>query len=172
MARRFLLSFGLLGALGACSPASVPAARRADGSWHLKCGASLAACVQRAGELCKDRGYLVLGGMSKKELYGAELGVSQVEGREAELDIACASRRGDLPTLLSAQPASSVVPPTVPAAPVTLTSSAPRAGSCTPGATQRCVGAGACAGGQACLPDGSGYAACDCGAPQKPSNSP
>ncbi|MEO7033802.1 MAG: hypothetical protein ABI548_07960 [Polyangiaceae bacterium] len=172
MARWFLLSFGFLGALGACSPSSVPAARRADGSWHLKCGASLAACVQRAGDLCKDRGYVVLGGMSKRELYGAELGVSQVEGRESELDIACADRRGGLPIVLSAQPAGGIIPPAVPALPFPPASAAPRAGSCTPGATQRCVGAGACAGGQACLPDGSGYAACDCGAPPKTPNSP
>ena len=170
MARRFwfahaLCSLGALFASSACSSASVPAARRADGSWHVQCGASLAGCVQRAGDLCKDRGYIVLGGMSKKQLYGAELGVSQVEVRESELDIACADRRGDLPTVLSAQPANS-------AAPVATVTSAARAASCTPGATQRCVGAAACAGGQACLPDGSGFAACDCGTPQKAPNSP
>ena len=34
---------------------------------------------------------------------------------------------------------------------------------CVPGATQACVGSGACSGGQACLPDGSGFAPCDCG---------
>jgi hypothetical protein len=39
----------------------------------------------------------------------------------------------------------------------------PRA--CIPGATQACVGLGACAGGQACLPDGAGFGPCDCGPP-------
>jgi hypothetical protein len=36
---------------------------------------------------------------------------------------------------------------------------------CVPGTTQACVGVGACAGGQACTTDGSGYGACECGAP-------
>ncbi len=151
-------------AFGACSPASVPAARRADGSWHLRCGASLDGCVKHASELCKNRGYVVLSGSSKRQLYGAELGVSQVEERESELDIACADRRGDLPAVLSAQAAGSAAAPAVP---VTVASGGPRIAACTPGATQRCVGAGACAGGQACLPDGSGYAACDCGQPSQ-----
>lgn len=43
---------------------------------------------------------------------------------------------------------------------------------CAPGATQACTGRGACAGGQACLPNGSGWGSCDCGsnasAPQDP----
>jgi hypothetical protein len=37
---------------------------------------------------------------------------------------------------------------------------------CSPGATQECIGAGACRGGQVCLPDGSAWGACDCGAPE------
>jgi len=35
--------------------------------------------------------------------------------------------------------------------------------ACTPGATQTCVGPGACSGAQACKDDGSGFGACDCG---------
>jgi hypothetical protein len=35
--------------------------------------------------------------------------------------------------------------------------------ACVPGTTQTCVGPGACAGGQACRPDGQGYTDCDCG---------
>jgi hypothetical protein len=35
---------------------------------------------------------------------------------------------------------------------------------CTPGATQACLGPGACSGAQPCLRDGSGYDVCDCGA--------
>jgi hypothetical protein len=34
---------------------------------------------------------------------------------------------------------------------------------CRPGETQKCVGAGACAGGQACNSDGTGFGPCDCG---------
>jgi len=34
---------------------------------------------------------------------------------------------------------------------------------CQPGATQQCVGPGACSGGQQCAPDGSTWGGCDCG---------
>lgn len=34
---------------------------------------------------------------------------------------------------------------------------------CIPGATQICLGPGACRGAQACASDGRGYTACDCG---------
>ena len=37
--------------------------------------------------------------------------------------------------------------------------------NCIAGETQTCVGAGACAGGQACKADGLGYEACVCGSP-------
>jgi 2-aminobenzoate-CoA ligase len=42
-----------------------------------------------------------------------------------------------------------------------------KAGSspCVPGATQTCVGPGACRGGQQCLADGAAFGPCDCGAP-------
>lgn len=36
--------------------------------------------------------------------------------------------------------------------------------TCVPGASVACVGAGGCAGGQACKADGTGYAECVCGA--------
>jgi len=34
---------------------------------------------------------------------------------------------------------------------------------CVPGATQECLGPGACRGAQACSSDGDGYGPCDCG---------
>lgn len=46
---------------------------------------------------------------------------------------------------------------------------------CVPGATQECLGPGACRGAQACLTDGRGYGSCDCGSgadPATPSRSP
>jgi len=108
---RWILSSLLL--LTACA-ASIPAGKKPDGSWHLKCGSALDRCVKQAEDLCKGRGYVVLSGMSKRNLYGAELGVSQVEVREAELDVACADQRGNLPIVTSATPAP---PPVSPAAP-------------------------------------------------------
>jgi hypothetical protein len=47
-------------------------------------------------------------------------------------------------------------------APAASASAAP-ARACVPGLTQACVGPAGCSGGQACLGDGSGYSACDCG---------
>ena len=100
MARLVLISL----LLGACSSTFVPATHRPDGGWHLECGGMLDRCVQHADNLCKGRGYMVLGGQSKRKLYGAELGVSQVEERHAELDVACADKRGDLPKIAPAGP--------------------------------------------------------------------
>ena len=166
--KRLVLPFVCLLGLVACHSANAPSVRQPDGSWHLECGSSLDTCVGRANDLCGNRGFVVLGGVSRRKLYGAELGQSQVEVREAELDVACADRRGELPKVLnhnsalalpprpaeSAPPAEPVATPAPPAKPLT---------ACTPGSTQRCIGAGACTGGQACLADGSGYAPCDCG---------
>jgi hypothetical protein len=56
-------------------------------------------CLKQAEDLCRGRGYVVVSGMSKHKLYGAELGVSRYEVREAELDIACADLRRELPTV-------------------------------------------------------------------------
>jgi hypothetical protein len=39
----------------------------------------------------------------------------------------------------------------------------PSTATCAPGATQACLGAGACSGAQSCKDDGSGWNACDCG---------
>jgi hypothetical protein len=110
MARWLLVSLFLVGCAGSLAPV-----RRADGGWHLKCGPALAKCAQQADDLCKGRGYVVISGFSKRKLYGAELGQSQVEERQAELDVACADKRDELPTV-SAAPAASVwkLPPRTP----------------------------------------------------------
>ena len=114
MFRSLLISLSLV----ACASSTILAPlQKPDGSWHLKCGATLDNCVKQAEDLCKGRGYVVLSGMSKRSEYGAELGVSRYEVREAELDIACADRRGNLPTVQypAPLPAPSVVPPAPPA---------------------------------------------------------
>ena len=95
----------------ACASSSATApVRKPDGTWHVTCAEMMDRCVQQAEDLCKGRGYLVLSGMSKRTMYGAELGVSQVEKRESELDVACADRRGDLPTVQSAAPPPPAAP--------------------------------------------------------------
>ncbi len=168
MMKRF---FWLSVFLCACHSAAVPEVKQPDGSWHLSCGFALSHCVERADELCGGRGYVVLGGTSKRSLYGSADGVSQVETREADLTIACADHQNELPKVLVS---STVTPSAPPVAPQPIAAAAPPAktSACTPGATQQCVGAGACAGGQACLPDGSGFAACDCGGASKAATAP
>jgi len=72
--------------------------------------------VKRAEDLCKRKGFVVISGSSQRKLYGAELGASQVEVREAELDFACADRRGDLPSVVpAAASASAPLPAPAPA---------------------------------------------------------
>lgn len=56
-----------------------------------------------------------------------------------------------LPT--SPPPDSSTAPP----------ATAPALHACVPGATQACLGPGACAGAQACRDDATGFLPCDCG---------
>jgi hypothetical protein len=119
----------------ACSSPALPALKKPDGSWHIKCGSMMGDCVKQAEELCKGRGYLVVSGLSKRKLYGAELGASQYEVREAELDVACADRRGDLPSVQSASPpavnppAPPAVSPPAPSAPSAVSPPAPSAPS-------------------------------------------
>ena len=120
--------------LVACTGAAQSPLHKPDGTWHLTCAEMMDRCVKQAEDLCKGRGYVVLSGMSKRTMYGAELGVSQVEKRESELDVACADRRGDLPTVINGAPVAApsasapVAPasaPVQPAAPPPAASPAP-----------------------------------------------
>lgn len=120
---RWILSSVLL--VGCASSTILPPVKKPDGSWHLKCGATLDNCIKQSEDLCKGRGYVVLSGQSKRTLYGAELGVSRYEVRECELDIACADNRGNLPTVQYGTPA----PPPGP----TLLSPTPAAPAVAPG---------------------------------------
>ena len=146
----FLLPFG-------CSSNSSTAARLADGSWHLTCKTALGGCVQKAEQICKEQSYEILRGRNERRRYGHELGESQVVADRSEIVVRCA---GD-----------AALPPSSPvqggAAPA---ERAPNV--CTKGSTQACVGAGACAGGQACLADGSGFGPCDCGPTPAPAATP
>jgi hypothetical protein len=104
--------------LVACASSTIMApVKKPDGSWHLKCGATLDNCITQSEDLCKGRGYVVLSGQSKRTLYGAELGASRYEVRECELDIACADHHGNLPTVQYGPPAPPPGPTLITAAP-------------------------------------------------------
>lgn len=129
-----------------------------DGSIRLTCAAPLQSCLNHANRLCKDTNYTVLSARDQRDAYGPELGTSQVEIRSSEAVIRC-TRPGQAPS----EGASSTSAPPTPALP---SQEPPRnAPICVPGSTQACVGPGACRGGQACLPNSSGYGPCDCGLP-------
>lgn len=112
--------------LVACASSTIQApVKKPDGSWHLKCGATLDNCVKQGEDLCKGRGYVVLSGVSKRTLYGAELGASRYEVRECELDIACADNHGNLPTVQYGPPAPAPGPTVLSSAPSAPTIVAP-----------------------------------------------
>jgi hypothetical protein len=148
-----------------CSGAKVT--QRGDGTYAVDCG-ERKACFDRADRLCERSGYVVVGGKSNKKRYGVP-GNEKYIGKD-EIYIRCNKDRPlDTPDaeagswkLKHAEAGAPNTPSAV------ATASAPKA-VCRPGETQRCVGPGACEGGQACNADGSGYGACDCGsAPQEP----
>lgn len=143
--------------------------RLPDGKVHLKCKTSLAQCLSYAEEACNGARYKVLGAVDQHDYLGSKSTVGEQEFRASEAIVEC-GRRGrslfsdddtKLPPLAgdcSARPAhepkedrkaAKEAPPPPPV--------------CVPGATQECVGPGACRGAQACLPNHSGYTACDCG---------
>jgi hypothetical protein len=150
MRRDFI--FGFAFALASCWSGNVQRQQLPNGSWQLTCKLPMGDCVQQADSLCLDQRYRIVGGQSRHVLRGVS--PTQVDYRASDLTIVCGEREEE-PTTLGAS--------------VSLAHTTD-AGSwnksvCTPGATQSCVGPGACTGGQACRDDGSGFGPCDCGQP-------
>jgi hypothetical protein len=112
-----------------------------------------------ASNTCNKRAYFVARGVSEVNVRGRSDAPDIVTSSEAIIRCAPAQSWGDrAKELMAAVPSGSAVPP------VASSPDKPRA-VCAPGSTQSCVGTGACNGGQACKPDGSGYEPCDCGPP-------
>jgi hypothetical protein len=135
-----------------CSSPNVERQPIADGTWRIKCRFGLEQCVKEVEKVCPDPTYQISRGNSVRKLYGVEPGKTEV--RTSELTVTC-GRDAVEQAEAKAQSADAGVP--VPP---------PRA-TCTPGATQSCLGPGACAGAQACRPDGAGFMPCDCGSTTK-----
>jgi hypothetical protein len=144
----------------ACSGAKIRSV--GPDTWRVECTNSMATCAARADELCGDRGYTILGGQSRKEVYGPE--GQQIAQELGELLVQCRQHQRPA-TPETGQARSWRLNPPRSGAPVELAAPArrPAEGVCTPGETQTCVGPGACHGGQACMADGSGFQPCDCG---------
>lgn len=155
--------------------------QRLDAStFELECQGPLANCLVEADTLCRGAPYTVLTAQDRRDLYGPSDGPSQVEVRSSTATLRCETRgrvpdgsaspgvEKPLPPSRDAateSPAPSGASPPAGAPPVEPPAPAPSAAAplCVPGSTQQCVGPGACSGGQACLPDGSGFGPCDCG---------
>ncbi len=150
----------VLAVLGSVSCARAKVTQVPDGSHRIVCERGMKICVARAEKLCGDDGYTILSGRTHMKLLGGSSSSYQQLAANGELFVMC----GDVETPeLSQKPAIPLPPRNDEAAP-----HSPAPGVCTPGATQQCVGAGACAGGQTCLPGGTGFGPCDCGEQSRP----
>lgn len=144
----------LLGGLSACS-ARHSARPLKHGTWEVKCEDQVDRCVREAQRVCGDEPYHVISGKKEEEVYGGQTGY-QVGVDVHTLEFRCGADPAVWKLERKEEPAS--VEPKAAAAPSTKK-------LCTPGSTQRCVGPGACEGGQSCNAEGTGYSPCDCGAP-------
>src|SRR5262245_60615113 len=115
------------------------------GVFQLDCSSPLGRCSEEADRVCDGHGYDVVEGYDQRKLYGHAAGESQVEVRNSQLVVSCRNERGES---VAQKPAATRA--------ATPTPTPARSLACTPGATQRCVGPGACDGGQSCLANGSG----------------
>jgi hypothetical protein len=116
-------------------------------------------------------------GYDKLRAEAAKLGASYVQVsfvqkppvnhqcREHEHKLGGVAFRAPAPAPQAAAAPAVVSTPSAAPSSAPVTSAAPAAPSpfCVPGATQACLGPGACHGAQACREDGGGYLPCDCG---------
>jgi hypothetical protein len=164
MRRLLFVVWGLAGGLLSLSCAATPAftsQHLADGSYQLQCTTALSSCLERVDEVCRGTPYDVVTGHDHRRSTDITVGTAKTEVRSSEAIIRCTRNKplfgGNAEP--SSAPASGSETAPVPAAPPE------QARACIPGATQACVGIGACSGGQACIADGSGFGPCDCGSP-------
>lgn len=157
---------GLL-SLTACAAGPVEQTRLKDGSVEVTCQLAMDECLRRVQTQCPNLRYRILSGTSETRLRDAPPYERSYHTSRVRLicsnDGAIVAHSADEPKTETAE-----APP-------------PKARSCSVGQTRVCVGAGACQGGQTCLPDGSGFGACDCGnnaappasrAPEQPAPAP
>lgn len=159
----FLLADAALG----CSKPPVVRERLPDGSYSYKCEDALSVCLSHVDEVCQGGPYEVAGAWDQPNTSGVE--ENRVETRKSQAIVRCLYKGEDprrrfakplaTPVNVSSAPQDLPAPGAAPSSPAP----PPPARACVPGATQACVGVGACSGGQACLPDGSAFGPCDCG---------
>jgi hypothetical protein len=151
--------------LGACSrdaravrlPASDPDAQ----IYRITCRGAVAPCREKAVALCSGE-FEVLqsnGVPIEPPRVSSAPGPRSTGSRYqrpdwvGELVVACGA-----PSAPASEAATAVAPQAAPPSPTLHPDQL-----CIPGVTQLCLGPAACRGAQACLADGRGYGACDCG---------
>jgi hypothetical protein len=128
----------------------------------VTCDKGLRDCVGRAEKICGEKGFTIASGYNAGHVLGGSTSAYRKLVYQGELTFYCGNR--EIPKDCSApeQDPNAVVQlssaASAPAEPAALPAKA-----CVPGATQQCVGAAACVGGQVCVADGSGFGPCDCG---------
>jgi len=127
-----------------------------DGSWRVQCEDQVEKCVREAQRVCGNDEYHVISGKKEEKLYGGDTGY-QTGVELHSLEFRC----GSDPAVWKLEREAESAPAKAPAAPPPKQQKL-----CTPGSTQRCVGAAACEGGQSCNAEGTAFLPCDCGAPR------
>jgi hypothetical protein len=159
------LGLGLIFALGALAGAAgcghrqnVVAKRLSNGTIHLRCAnLRLAECLDEVENLCDRHKFVVVRAFDARDLKGVVPVQTLVYDSEAYVRCEATWQWDGTNKALVSEPTA------IPPAPAAASAPAAPPRVCTPGATQACVGPGACAGGQVCKPDGSGFGPCDCG---------
>jgi hypothetical protein len=125
-----------------------------DGRYRVDCTLPLVQCLQAIEEVCRQGGYEIVQAHEDRRVAGPR------DYHEPTFASQVIARCRPEPAMFGGPPAKAdagdaAPPPTV-------------ARTCFPGATQACLGPGACKGAQPCLPDGAAFGPCDCGAAVEP----
>lgn len=160
---RWSLSLSLALCLCACGAPEVQSQRLKDGSWQVQCELPMDECIRKSQDKCPNLRYRILEGTSETRLRDAP--PFERAYHTSRLRLSCSSDGAEALITFGGKPA-----PVTPEVASPATASKPPV--CTQGQTRECVGPAACKGGQACLADGSGFSACDCGASVPPTPAP
>jgi hypothetical protein len=146
-------------ALGCATSPAVKTELSPDGVYHFTCRTTLQMCLNQAEVVCHNERYAVLRAFDLHDYAGDS--VQPTETRHSEAFVRCGARGtwGEENKALMASPLFATPSATPAASPARL---------CTPGASQACVGAAGCKGGQACAADGNALGPCDCGSAAAP----
>ena len=139
-----------LALLTACGAAEFQSQKRGDGSYRIQCELPMDECIRRARSTCQHQRYRILEGTSETRLRDAP--PFEQAYHTSRLHLKCTDGDDFLLAIDSKNNQNAAPSPSK---------------VCSAGETRVCVGAGACKGGQACLPDGTSFGSCEC-APEAP----